>query len=115
MAKVEGWNSILMEESAFLLKQFEQPVTPMILEDTNAYVPLDLDVSSFDNSNTKKEGIGRTYKGCDGYAPNFCYLGQEGYVVNVELREGQTHAQKTPTSFFEMLFTIPSRLRIFLF
>lgn len=47
----------------------------------------------------KKEGVSRTYKGCDGYAPNFCYLGQEGYVVNVELRAGSTHVQKDTDLF----------------
>lgn len=33
----------------------------------------------FDNSGTKKEGVSRTYKGTDGYAPIFAYMGQEGY------------------------------------
>ncbi|WP_287037706.1 hypothetical protein [Desulfobacter sp.] len=44
------------------------------------YIPLDLDVSPFDNSKTKKEGVSKTYKGCDGYAPMFGYLGTEGYL-----------------------------------
>lgn len=101
LAKADDWNAILLEESAALIKQFDRPVTPMLLKDKKSYVPLDLDVSPFDNSNTKKEGIGRTYKGCDGYAPNFCYLGQEGYVVNVELREGQTHVQKNTDIFLQ--------------
>ena len=48
---------------------------------------LDIDVSPFDNSKTKKEGVSRAYKGVDGYAPIFAYLGREGYQVNVELRE----------------------------
>ena len=34
----------------------------------NGYVPLDIDVTPFDNSKTKKEGVSRTYKGYDGYA-----------------------------------------------
>lgn len=35
------------------------------------YVPVDMDVSPFDNSQTRKEGVSRTYQGwdCDGYAP----------------------------------------------
>jgi hypothetical protein len=40
------------------------------------FVPLDIDVSPFDNSKTKKEGVSRTYKGYDGFAPIFAYLGR---------------------------------------
>jgi Transposase DDE domain group 1 len=101
IAKVSGWKSIVLEESAKLIKSFDSPVTPIFTSDEKEYVPLDIDVSPFDNSNTKKEGVSRTYKGCDGYAPNFGYLGQEGYVVNVELREGKTHVQKDTDVFLE--------------
>ena len=45
---------------------------------TQEFVPLDIDVSPFDNSKTHKEGVSRTYKGSDGYAPIFAYLGHEG-------------------------------------
>lgn len=101
-ALVEGWKATILEESAALIKQFDVPVTPTILKDGKTkYVPLDMDVSPFDNSNTKKEGVSRTYKGCDGYAPNFSYLGGEGYVVNVELREGKTHVQKNTAPFLQ--------------
>ena len=44
-------------------------------KDKNGYVHVDSDVSPFDNSNTHKEGVSRTYKGCDGYAPMFSYIG----------------------------------------
>jgi len=101
IAKVGGWKSIVLEESAKLIRLFDSPVTPTITSDKKSYVPLDIDVSPFDNSNTKKEGVSRTYKGCDGYSPNFSYLGQEGYVVNVELREGSTHVQKDTEKFLE--------------
>ena len=37
----------------------------------------------------------------DGYAPIFAYLGQEGYGVNVELREGSQHCQKGTAQFLE--------------
>nr|WP_230986832.1 hypothetical protein [Cohnella fermenti] len=59
-----------------------------------------LEEKSFsDNSGTKKEGVSYTYKGMDGFAPMFAYLGQEGYGVNTELREGSQHCQNgTPTS-----------------
>ena len=61
------------------------------------YVHVDTDVSPFDNSKTKKEGVSRTYKGCDGFAPIFSYMGREGYLVNAQLREGSQHCQsETP-------------------
>ena len=45
----------------------------------SGHVPLDLDVFCLDNSDTKKEGVGRTYAGYDGFAPIAAYLGaQEG-------------------------------------
>ena len=61
--------------------------------------PLDIDVSPFDNSKSSKEGVSRTYKGCDGYAPIFAYLGTEGFLVNAELREGKQHCQKGTPDF----------------
>lgn len=57
------------------------------------YVPVDSDVSPFDNSKTHKEGVSRTYKGCDGYAPMLSYIGAEGYLINLQLREGSRHSQ----------------------
>jgi len=62
-------------------------------------VPLDIDVSPFDNSDTKKQGVSYTYKGFDGYAPIFAYLGEEGYCINAELREGTQHCQKDTPEF----------------
>ena len=68
------------------------------------YVPVDMDVSPFDNSKTCKEGVSRTYKGCDGYAPMFAYIGREGYLAGLELREGKQHSQKgTPEFLKEMI------------
>ena len=32
-------------------------------------VPVDIDVTPMDNSKTSKQGVSRTYKGFDGYAP----------------------------------------------
>lgn len=101
MGQVDYSKKIILEESTHLINQFDQPITPIPLSNEEALVPLDIDVSPFDNSNTKKEGVSRTYKGCDGYAPNFGYLGQEGYVVNTELREGKTHVQKNTATFLK--------------
>lgn len=63
----------------------------------NGYVPVDIDVTPFDNSKSHKEGVSRTYKGYDGYAPIMAYIGREGYLINAELREGKQHCQcRTP-------------------
>ena len=67
----------------------------------NGYVPVDIDVTSFDNSRTKKQGVSRTYKGCDGYAPIMAYIGTKGYPVNCELREGKQHCQKHTPEFLQ--------------
>ena len=65
------------------------------------YVPLDMDVFPIDNSKTKKEGVGYTYKGFDGYAPMAAYLGTEGWCLACELRPGSQHGQKEFIHFLE--------------
>ena len=62
-------------------------------------IPLDLDDSPFDNSDTKKEGVTRTYKGFDGYCPSFAYLGKEGYLINTKLKEGKAHSMRGAKEF----------------
>ena len=62
-------------------------------------VPVDMDVTPCDNSKTKKEGVSRTYRGCDGYAPMMAYIGREGYLINCELRKGSQHCQKHTPEF----------------
>ena len=42
-----------------------------------------------------------TYKKFDGFAPIFAYLGEEGYCVNTELREGSQHCQKDTPEFLK--------------
>jgi len=65
----------------------------------NGYVPVDIDVTPFDNSKTKKEGVSRTYKGFDGYAPIMAYVGTEGFLANAQLRFGKQHCQKDTPDF----------------
>lgn len=91
------WNNIILEESALLLATTKTSLTPC----NGTHIPLDIDVSPFDNSKTKKQGVSRTYKGCDGFAPIFAYLGQEGYAINVELREGKEHCQNGTPQFLK--------------
>ena len=74
-------------------------VTPTTLP--TGEVPLDIDVTPFDNSKTCKEGVCRTYKGFDGYAPIMAYIGKEGFLVNTQLREGRQHCQKGTPHFLK--------------
>jgi len=67
----------------------------------NGLMPLDCDVTPLDNSQSKKEGVSRTYKGEDGYAPMAGYLGQEGYCLELELRPGSQHCQKGTPEFLQ--------------
>ena len=65
------------------------------------YIPFDADVTPFDNSGSKKEGVSWTYKNHDGYAPMMGYLGEHGYMLNCELRPGSQHSQKGMESFLQ--------------
>lgn len=76
--------SVLLEESAEMVRRHAPKLTACFKD----WIPLDSDVSPFDNSHTRKELVSYTYKGMDGYAPNFAYLGQEGYLINREPRPG---------------------------
>ena len=86
---------ILREESAWMVRKHARKPTPCHGE----WVALDVDVSPFDNSGTKKEGVSWTYKKVDGLAPIFAYLGEEGYMVHCQLREGQQHCQDGTPQF----------------
>ena len=83
-------------------------VEPTALE--NRHVPLDMDVTPFDNSKTFKEGVSRTYKGFDGYAPMMAYIGTEGFLVNTELREGKQHSQKGTPAFLRHTLALARQL-----
>lgn len=96
----KDFDTIIKEESADLIRCTAPQVSP-IETSCGSFVSLDVDVSPFDNSKTKKEGVSRTYKGCDGYAPIFAYIGIEGYLVNLELREGSQHCQKDTPQFLK--------------
>jgi len=73
--------------------------TAMEHDEEHVYVPLDLDVTPMDNSNSHKEGVSCTYKNYYGYAPMMAYIGMEGFLVNAELREGSQHSQKGTPEF----------------
>jgi len=65
------------------------------------YIPLDLDVSILNNEDSNKEGVSKTYQLVDGFAPMFAYFGQEGYLLNLEFREGKTHCQNGTAQFLQ--------------
>lgn len=87
------------------LKKAKAMVTPL----ETGHVPLDADVFPMDNSNTKKEGVSRTYHGSDGYAPIAAYLGREGWCLEIELRPGSQHSQK---NFIPYLDRVIEKARI---
>lgn len=63
------------------------------------WVRLDIDVSIYDNSDTKKENAAPTYDGRFGFAPIFAHLGG-GWLVNAELRPGSSHSSCEGTDRF---------------
>lgn len=100
---------IIAEESAALVKA-KAPALTAIPTSCGPFLPLDIDVSPFDNSKTHKEGVSRTYKGCDGYAPIFAYLAAEGYLVNAQLRNGSQHCQNGTPAFIDQSIAYARRI-----
>ena len=76
------------------------------------FIPVDIDVSPFDNSGSKKEGVSFTYKKVDGYAPIFAYVGTEGYLLNCDLRPGAQHSQKDAPDFLKQCVTFLRELGV---
>jgi hypothetical protein len=97
---------LLKEESLALLKDRQAVLSPTLGD----LIPLDIDVSPFDNSKSHKEEVSPTYKGFDGYAPILAYVGQEGYMVNGQLRPGKQHCQKGTPSFLSETLTLTRQL-----
>src|SRR5690554_4818744 len=87
--QAEAMLPVTYDSSIEFLVNAKVPVTPL----KTGHVALDIDVFPMDNSGTKKEGVSYTYKGFDGYAPIAAYLGNEGWCLACELREGQQHCQ----------------------
>lgn len=96
----------ILNASASLVRKASPAVTPCFKH----YVPIDADVSPFDNSGTHKEGVSYTYKKFDGYAPMLAYIGEEGYLLNTELREGKQHCQEGTPAFLRETITLARRV-----
>lgn len=56
------------------------------------YMPIDWDTFVMNNEGSKKEAVGRTYQGVDGYTPSATYLGSLGYCLELALRPGVQHS-----------------------
>lgn len=97
--------TILNENVALLLANKIQPTAL-----PNGFVPVDIDVTPMDNSKSNKEGVSRTYKGYDGYAPMMAYIGTEGYAINFELREGKQHCQNGTVEFLQETLKLCKKL-----
>lgn len=100
--RAEVFLPLVSEASVTFLENVQVRCTPL----ETAHVPLD----AFDNSKTRKEGVSRTYKGYDGYAPMAGYLGQEGWCLGFELRHGKQHCQNGTPAFLEAVLERARRL-----
>jgi hypothetical protein len=98
--------AVILQASAELLRKRVSKLTPCFKE----FVAIDGDVSPFDNSGTKKEGVSCTYKLKDGYAPMFAYIGNEGYMLSAELREGKQHCQNGTPEFLREIFDMAKKI-----
>ena len=81
---------IIDKASDDFLKSIRPDLKPLY----TGHVPLDADVTIMDNSGSNKEGVSRAYSGIEGYAPMIMYIGNEGYCLELELREGRQHVQR---------------------
>lgn len=104
----------IQEESADMVARHAPAISPCyeVPDDARCkpWIPLDIDVSVFDNSDTKKEGVSWTYKKVDGWSPIFAYLGSEGYLVNCQLRPGRQHSQEGTPAFLRQTLRLARRI-----
>jgi hypothetical protein len=80
--------TLLLEESAEMVRRHAPSLTACFKD----WIPLDADVSPFD------------------YSPNFSYLGQEGYLINCELRPGSQHCQCGTPAFLDETLKLARRI-----
>ena len=104
-AKASELRELTDELSIRLLERTEAPITPY-----KGYVRFEIDTFVMNNSDTKKEEVGRTYQGVDGYCPIAGYLGNEGWNAGLELRAGTWHSASETEYFYERAFPRVKRL-----
>ena len=105
-AAEDGALEAIDEFNVELLARSRAPIDAL---DTG-HVALDIDVFTMDNSKTRKEGVSRTYAGFDGYAPIAAYLGEQGWCVSLELREGSVHSAAETDHVLERALPRAARL-----
>ena len=74
------------------------------------YMPIDWDTFVMNNAGTKKEDVGRTYQGVDGYTPSATYLGNLGYCLELALRPGVQHSALETELNLERVLPMATRL-----
>ena len=95
----ETFLPIVAEEAVKIIRKFDATITPVETPANGKMIPLDVDLMLQDNTDTKKEGVSRTYEGFDGYGVNAAYTGEEGYLVCQRLQEGRHHANWEHATF----------------
>jgi hypothetical protein len=88
-----------------LIERTEAPITAH-----QGFICCDIDTFVMDNSGSKKELVGRTYQGVDGYTPIAAYLGNEGWNIGLELRAGTQHSAFETHYHYERVFERLQRL-----
>ncbi len=91
MTKVEGINLAILKN---------HQISPLTINGRQ-YISNDIDVTPLDNTGSQRENVGRTYKGCDGFAPIMSNLGTQGWLLHHELRPGVQHCQKGTPEFLQ--------------
>ena len=74
------------------------------------YMPMDWDTFVMNNSGSKKEDVGRTDQGVDGYTPSPTYLGCLGYCLELALRPGVQHSALETELNLERVLPMAARL-----
>jgi hypothetical protein len=74
------------------------------------WLPLDVDTFAMDNGGTRKQGVGRTYTGVDGYCPLAAYLGSHGFCLELALRPGVQHSTRETDFTLERVIPLAQRL-----
>lgn len=108
----EARNYVLQKISGCNINLLNRTIISPVEVAGRKYIPVDVDVSPLDNSKSHKEGVSRTYKGFDGLAPIFSYIGVEGYMLATELREGKQHCQKNTPEYLLKNMEIINKLHL---
>lgn len=74
------------------------------------WLPLDVDTFAMDNGGTARDGVSRTYTGVDGFCPLACYLGAQGFCLELSLRPGSQHSAAETEFAFERVLPMAQRL-----